>query len=623
MKPVYPWSAVVGQPALKQALLLCAIDPAIGGVLVQGPRGVAKTTLARALGQLVQGPFVELPLGASEERVTGSLELESVLRDGKVAFAPGLLARAHQGVLYVDEVNLLPDALVDLLLDAAASGQNTVERDGVSHVHPARFVLVGTMNPDEGELRPQLTDRFGLAVEAESEIKPAERAQIVTLRLQFDDDAAAFVERYQREQAELVLRCTSARERARNIALVGPALERVSELCYAAGVEGVRADLAMLRAARAHAAWHARGVITIEDVDAVAELALAHRRRAGTPPPSGPGSSGAPPRGSSPDGARGPSSTRSSPPHVGAPQVQADDRPAREQASSAQLGSAHRDEVEGPSPAGRHDDAAGAGETGASAATHGAGALAAVPVRAGTAPSHLPAWLTAPQGPRSEARKRGAGRQRAPRGQRTASSARATGTIDWFGTIAAAAGTRPLCLSRADLRYRARRAPHMQLWVVAVDCSASMLRGGALASAKAIAAALEASALRRGAHLALLSFSGSSAQLEAAPTAARSTRQRALQGLGGSGGTPLRASLHQAHALCTSRRFQARDVTKRIVLLTDGRSREPVHDLAAEDPSIDVVVIDCERGALRLARAEQLARALKGRYLHVDSLIAR
>ena len=156
MMPVYPWSAVVGQAALKQALVLCAIDPAIGGVLVQGPRGVAKTTLARALSELVSGTFVELPLGATEERITGSLDLDAALGEQRVQFAPGLLSRAHQGVLYVDEVNLLPDATVDLLLDAAATGRNVVERDGVSQIHAARFVLIGTMNPEEGELRPQL-----------------------------------------------------------------------------------------------------------------------------------------------------------------------------------------------------------------------------------------------------------------------------------------------------------------------------------------------------------------------------------------------------------------------------------------------------------------------------------
>src|SRR5688572_3250318 len=214
MKIDFPWSAVIGQERLKLALLLNAIDPTIGGVLVRGPRGVAKTTLARAFADLLPGRFVELPLGATEERVTGTLDLGKVLQDGQVQFSPGLLARAHEGVLYVDEVNPLADALVDVLLDAAATGHNVVERDGVSHTHPARFVLVGTMNPDEGELRPQLIDRFGLSVSAESELAPRERAQIVMRRLEFERDPERFLAEFEAEQRALVERCLRARERA-------------------------------------------------------------------------------------------------------------------------------------------------------------------------------------------------------------------------------------------------------------------------------------------------------------------------------------------------------------------------------------------------------------------------
>src|SRR5688572_16794232 len=188
MSRVFPWSAVIGQERLKTALLLCAIDPAIGGVLIRGPRGVAKTTLARAFAELLPGRFVELPLGATEERVTGTLDLGKALAHGTVHFSPGLLARAHEGVLYVDEVNLLPDALVDLLLDAAASGRNVIERDGISHSHDARFVLLGTMNSEEGELRPQLADRFGLCADAAADLRPSERTEIALQRLEYERD---------------------------------------------------------------------------------------------------------------------------------------------------------------------------------------------------------------------------------------------------------------------------------------------------------------------------------------------------------------------------------------------------------------------------------------------------
>ncbi|HXH01825.1 MAG TPA: AAA family ATPase, partial [Candidatus Competibacteraceae bacterium] len=268
----YPLSAIVGQPTLKLALLLAAVDPRIGGVLIEGPRGMAKSTVARGLAELLpEGRFVTLPLGATEERVAGSLDLAKVLNDGTVAFRPGLLAEADQGVLYVDEVNLLPDHLVDLLLDVAASGVNVVERDGVSHRHPARFVLIGTMNPDEGELRPQLLDRFGFSVGLEHDIAPAERVEIVRRRLAFDADPESFRARWAAELQALSARIHAARERLPAIPLEEAAHQRVAELCHAAQVEGVRADLVMLRAARAHAAWQGRARIEPQDVDAVAE----------------------------------------------------------------------------------------------------------------------------------------------------------------------------------------------------------------------------------------------------------------------------------------------------------------------------------------------------------------
>jgi magnesium chelatase subunit I len=278
--PHFPLSAVVGADDLKLALYLTAIDPKIGGVLIEGPRGMAKSTLARGLADLLaSGQFVTLPLGATEERLVGTLDLDAALSEGRAQFSPGVLAKADGGVLYVDEVNLLPDHLVDLLLDVAASGTNLIERDGISHRHSAKFVLIGTMNPEEGELRPQLLDRFGLNVALSGHTAPAERGQIIRRRLDFDSDPQHFCAAWESQQASLRERCQQARSALTSIPLDDDALAQITERCFAAGVDGMRADLVWLRAARAHAAWRGARAISVEDIDAVAEFALRHRRR--------------------------------------------------------------------------------------------------------------------------------------------------------------------------------------------------------------------------------------------------------------------------------------------------------------------------------------------------------
>ncbi len=276
----FPFTALVGQQVLQRALLLVAVDPGIGGVLIGGPRGTAKSTAARALAALLpQAPFVTLPLAASLEQLVGTLSIEDALQRGAVRLSPGLVARAHQGVLYVDEVNLLPDALVDALLDVAASGVNTVERDGISQRHAARFVLVGTMNPEEGELRPQLLDRFGLSVWLHNPLDAAERQQIVRSRLMFDADPVTAADRHRYAMQHLAARVKDAQALLTRVEWPDDALAHAGALALAAGVDGVRADLVMLRAARASAALDGRGMVTVADVDAVAELALHHRRQ--------------------------------------------------------------------------------------------------------------------------------------------------------------------------------------------------------------------------------------------------------------------------------------------------------------------------------------------------------
>ncbi|MCU0512746.1 MAG: magnesium chelatase ATPase subunit I [Anaerolineae bacterium] len=315
--PVYPFTAIVGQDDLKRALLLCVIDPTIGGVMVMGHRGTGKSTAVRALAALLPPmqrvadcpyhcdpkkpsadcphcrplprtrlkalsdsvPVVDLPLGATEDRVVGSLDLERALVDGVQAFAPGLLARANRGFLYIDEVNLLEDHLVDLLLDVAASGVNVVEREGISIRHPARFVLVGSGNPEEGDLRPQLLDRFGLHARITTIKHLEERVEIVRRRRAYDADPAQFVAQWEPEQARLRERISKAQAKLAKVKLTDEAIEAAARLCVRLDVDGHRGELTLCRAAGAQAALDGRGSVRVSDIYAVATLALQHRLR--------------------------------------------------------------------------------------------------------------------------------------------------------------------------------------------------------------------------------------------------------------------------------------------------------------------------------------------------------
>lgn len=281
--PVFPFTAVCGQDELKRALLLNAVDAGVGGVLALGDRGTAKSTTVRALGALLSGgtgeatPVVDLPLGATEDRVIGALDIQAALLTGERRFAPGLLAEAHGGFLYVDEVNLLDDYLVDVLLDVAASGVNRIEREGISHEHPATFVLVGSGNPEEGDLRPQLEDRFGLSTHVTTLTDPALRAEIVRRRLSFDADPAGFLDRWQGEERRLAGTVRAARDRCHQVVLPPDLLEQIVALCVASGAVGHRAEVVLARAARASAALRQADSVDAADVREQAPLALRHR----------------------------------------------------------------------------------------------------------------------------------------------------------------------------------------------------------------------------------------------------------------------------------------------------------------------------------------------------------
>ncbi|NEP19065.1 MAG: magnesium chelatase ATPase subunit I [Leptolyngbya sp. SIO4C1] len=311
-RAVFPFTAVIGQDDMKLALILNVIDPKIGGVMIMGDRGTGKSTTIRALADLLpeidvvaddpfnrapddpevqrehQGdiavtqkkvPMVDLPLGATEDRVCGTIDIEKALSEGVKAFEPGLLAKANRGLLYVDEVNLLDDHLVDVLLDSAASGWNTVEREGISVRHPAQFVLIGSGNPEEGELRPQLLDRFGMHAEIRTVKDPVQRVQIVEERSEFDRDPQTYVEQHQTQQAALRDRIVSAQQQLKSVTIDHEHRVKISQVCSELDVDGLRGDIVTNRAAKALAAYEGRSEVTVEDVQKVIALCLRHRLR--------------------------------------------------------------------------------------------------------------------------------------------------------------------------------------------------------------------------------------------------------------------------------------------------------------------------------------------------------
>ena len=570
MKPArFPFGAVVGHDDAKLALLLAAIDPAIGGVLLRGQKGSAKTTLARGLAALLPGdaPFVELPLGATEDRLIGTLDLGAVLTGEGRRFEPGLLAAAHGGVLYVDEVNLLPDHLVDVLLDVAASGVNRVEREGISHEHPARFVLIGSMNPEEGELRPQLLDRFGLAVDVTTSVEPRDRAEAVRRRLDFDADPAGVAQRHAPAEQELGPRLA----RTTPAPVPDALLVRIGALCAAAGVDGLRADLVISRAAAALAGWESRGETTVDDVRRVAPLALAHRQRR-TP----------------------------------------FDEP-QENAVDGALG-----ELDQP-----EDDSAGTTDT-ERVAEPDAPPQRVVPLRATRAPSEAAGRRSPGDGRR--------GRligDRVPDGPvgAVAVAATARAVAERRALDPGGPAVRP-----EDLREARREQRTGNLLVLAVDASGSMGARRRMEAVKGAVLGLLVDAYQRRDRVALVAFRGDGAEVLLRATGSVEVARARLADLPTGGRTPLAAGIDAALGVATSPANRGSGQRPLLVLVSDGRATaaldgDPVAAArrAAETVRarrVDAVVIDAEDGAGRLGLAEEIADEMGARYLRLAELSA-
>lgn len=578
----FPFVAVTGQQAFKLALILAAINPRLGGVLISGPRGCAKSTLARGLADLLPGgshTFVTLPLGATEDMLVGTLDLQQVLQDKNVAFHSGLLAKADGGILYVDEVNLLNDHLVDLLLDVAASGVNCVERDGISHSHKANFLLVGTMNPDEGELRPQLQDRFGLAVHLDNQYSLEERVEIVRRREAFDADPQGYCEQYQAEQQQLLAALETARNALPQVQCDDALRITIAERCHAAGVEGLRGDIVWYRAALAHAAWCGRDQVNEDDLAAVEELVLAHRRKA---PPSSP-----------------PSSTP--------PQAKRRPPPRHEQEGlSQQTGQepAQQSDQETPQPAGQ-------GEWGQMAPQQlaTAGALnAGVPVTASTQRERT----ATRDADGSGAAKGAANLTNSGSGRLTQKDTRRP---NWFSSLVSSAGHWP----PTKLNMRKARSGKPVLHFILLDTSASTLNNSLFAQAKAAILEIAEQAYRSREQLTLWGFGNQQVESFLPRRRAPKALRQLLDSIPAGGGTPLREGLQQAGEYLRQIAKQQPEMALRTYLITDGRSSQQVADLRLPG---ECLLIDIENSAVKRGRGQQLAQQLAADYFSLSPVHA-
>ncbi|MEU9043986.1 MULTISPECIES: putative cobaltochelatase [unclassified Kitasatospora] len=673
----YPFTAIVGMADLRLGLLLNAVSPAVGGVLVRGEKGTAKSTMVRALAGLLpsiaavdgcrfacdpaapdpqcpDGPhsaagsherpsqLVELPVGVAEDRIVGSLDLERALAEGVKAYEPGLLAKAHRGVLYIDEVNLLQDHVVDLLLDAAAMGRSYVEREGVSVRHAARFLLVGTMNPEEGELRPQLLDRFGLTVEIAATRDPAERADVVRRRLAYDADPAGFAARFAEEERALAERITAARELLPKVELTEVALRQITAVCAAFEVDGLRADIVMARTAVALAAWDGRTEALEEDVRKAAQLALPHRRRRNPfdapgldeeqldrtleehaqgdepdpepegdgpgPDSDGPGPEGGPdgggPDGGGPDGGGPDGGGAPEPSDGGAPEASTtggDDQP------------------QSPVPA-----------------QHPAPARESTPAAAGD-PYRTKLFTVrgtghGAQGRRSPAETTGGHTIRARRPQGALGRLHLTATLQAAAPHQAARGRsgRALVLRKDDFREQVRQGRESNLVLFVVDASGSMAARQRMTAVKGAVLSLLMDAYQRRDKIGMITFRGAGAELALPPTSSVEVGAARLESLPTGGRTPLAEGLLRAHEVLRVERL--RDPSRRplLVVVTDGRATGGRDALARSHRAAALfaaqgtanVVLDCESGPVRLGLARTLAGQLGGTAVSLDELRA-
>ncbi|MBB3213154.1 magnesium chelatase subunit D [Herbaspirillum sp. Sphag1AN] len=651
MTPLYPFSAIVGQPQLKRALLLCAVDPSLGGVLIRGDKGTAKSTAARALTgvlphiarvagcafnclpgaaaaccpvcnadnasntaqQTVSAavPFVTLPLGATEDRVLGTLDLQRALKGEQNTLQPGLLAAAHRGILYIDEVNLLADHVVDVLLDVAAMGVNTIEREGLSVSHPARLTLIGTMNLEEGDLRPQLLDRFGLMVEVTAPREKQLRGEVVRRRLAYEADPVVFAANWETQQQDLRTQIAAAQAALAEVVLDDALLDLISHLCCEFEVASLRADIVMHKAARALAALDGRARVTPEDIRNAAELVLPHRRR------------------------------RKPFEQAGLDQDKLDDlmqqhqqedrqqdqpppqssQPEAQSEAGDQSSSDHNEAEQDGKP-----DNAGANEQ----VFHAVSAGAAPQIKVERASGQL----SAVAGRRSEPADSGRGRTVRVVADSNPGHLAVAATVRSALLRSAAEESTVISLQSSDLHGKVKVGKAANLILFVVDASGSMAAQRRMEAVKGAVLDLLTNAYQRRDQVAVIGFRGEQASLLLAPTRSVDLAEQGLRELPTGGRTPLPHALQLALETLDIAARSNTSAPPVLVLLSDGKGNVALQ--SGNDPwretltlteqlaarGIPALVIDTESGYVRLGRAAQLAQVLGAPCLTLEDLSA-
>ena len=628
----YPFSAIVGQNKLKQALLLCAVNPSIGGVLIKGEKGTAKSTAARGLSavmpriQRVSGssyntsetefiasnlgkdyqlediavPFVDLPLGASEDRVMGSLDLQAIVSEKKKKFLPGLLATAHRGILYIDEVNLLPDHLVDILLDVAASGTNTVQREGLSVTHPSRFVLIGTMNPEEGNLRPQFLDRFGLMVEVEAQLDVKERTEVVRRRMAFENAPEIFASQWNASQLILQQQIDKAQQLLPLVTMPDGLLTLISQLCIEWSVASLRADIVLYKTAITFAALAGRMVVTAEDVRQAAELVLVHRK-------------GKKPFEQKKNNNSGSDENNES----GSAKPSAKDNVLQNENGEI-------DTNNSKNPEGECGDQGCPPE--AESQVFGIGKAGEIIV------PELELPVTAPQllnGKRSKALNTTKGFQ--ARAQKNTAAT----NIAISETIQHAIFRDPdfAAIKSEDMHQKIRNGKTGNLILFVVDASGSMAAGKRMEAVKGSVLSLLKDAYQKRDMVGVISFRGVEAEILLEPTRSIDLAEGALANLPTGGRTPLAHGMQLAETVLIQYKND-KNIQPLMIILSDGKANVPLPGggdawrqvllLASQISQMNVLtlVLDTENGYLRFGRAAELARALDAECLSLDELTA-